>query len=92
MKTNLPVSQQDIDYSESDVFVTKTDTKGIITYANDTFVKISGFSRAELIGENHNLVRHPDMPSWAFADLWQTVKQGYAWRGIVKNRSNLNFA
>ena len=87
MKTNLPVSQQDIDYSESDVFVTKTDTKGIITYANDTFVKISGFSRAELIGENHNLVRHPDMPSWAFADLWQTVKQGYAWRGIVKNRS-----
>ena len=87
MKTNLPVSQHEIDYSDSDVFVTKTDTKGIITYANDTFVKISGFAPEELLGKNHNLVRHPDMPEWAFADLWKTLKSGYVWRGIVKNRA-----
>lgn len=87
MKTNLPVTQRDIDYPETDVIITKTDTKGVITYANDAFVKISGFSREELVGKNHNMVRHPDMPSWAFADLWQTVKSGYAWRGLVKNRA-----
>jgi methyl-accepting chemotaxis protein/aerotaxis receptor len=87
MKTNLPVTQRDIDYPESDVIVSKTDTKGIITYANDTFVKISGFSREELVGKNHNMVRHPDMPPLAFADLWQTIQSGYAWRGIVKNRT-----
>jgi len=87
MKTNLPVTQRDIDYPESQVFVTKTDTKGIITYANDSFVEISGFSREELIGKNHNLVRHPDMPPWAFKSLWDTVKSGHPWRGIVKNRA-----
>jgi len=87
MKTNLPVTQRNIDYLESDVFVTKTDPKGVITYANDAFVQISGFSRAELIGKSHNVVRHPDMPEWAFADLWKTVKSGFAWRGLVKNRA-----
>lgn len=87
MKKNLPITQHEIDYPESAVFVTKTDTKGSITYANDSFVEISGFGREELLGENHNVVRHPDMPPWAFADLWQTVKSGHPWRGIVKNRA-----
>ena len=87
MKINLPVTQKNIDYSESEVFVTKTDIKGITTYANDSFVKISGFSREELVGKNHNVVRHPDMPPWAFEDLWKTVKQDLPWRGIVKNRA-----
>jgi methyl-accepting chemotaxis protein/aerotaxis receptor len=87
MKTNLPITQLNIDYLESDVFVTKTDPKGIITYANDAFVQISGFSREELVGKSHNVVRHPDMPEWAFADLWKTVKSGFAWRGLVKNRA-----
>ena len=87
MKKNLPVTRQEIDYSEEDVFVTKTDAKGIITYANDSFVNISGFSREELVGKNHNVVRHPDMPPWAFEDLWKTVKQDLPWRGIVKNRA-----
>ncbi len=87
MKRNLPVTQHEIDYAESDVFVTRTDPKGTITYANDAFVEISGFSREELVGKNHNLVRHPDMPEWAFADLWQTVKSGHPWRGLVKNRA-----
>ncbi|MEW6563732.1 MAG: PAS domain-containing methyl-accepting chemotaxis protein [Pseudomonadota bacterium] len=60
---------------------------GVITYANDAFVEISGYSRGELIGQHHNIVRHRDMPKWAFADLWQTVKSGHPWRGIVKNRT-----
>ncbi len=87
MKRNLPITQHEIDYAESDVFVTRTDPKGIITYANDSFVEISGFSREELVGKNHNVVRHPDMPEWAFADLWKTVKSGHPWRGLVKNRA-----
>jgi len=87
MKNNLPVTQREIDYSESLVFASKTDTKGVITYANDAFVKISGFSREELIGSNHNIVRHPDMPEWAFADLWKTVSEGHPWRGYIKNRA-----
>jgi aerotaxis receptor len=87
MRTNLPVTQHEVEYSESQVFVTKTDTKGVITYANDSFVQISGFSREELIGQSHNIVRHPDMPGWAFRSLWDTVKSGHPWRGIVKNRA-----
>jgi PAS domain S-box-containing protein len=87
MKKNLPVTQREIDYAQSAVFVTKTDNKGIITYANDAFVAVSGFSREELLGTNHNIVRHPDMPEWAFGDLWKTVKGGHPWRGIVKNRA-----
>ncbi len=87
MKNNQPITQREIDYSESNVFITKTDIKGIITYANDSFVEISGFSSEELIGKNHNLVRHPDMPTCAFEDLWATVKKGRPWRGAVKNRA-----
>jgi PAS domain S-box-containing protein len=87
MKTNLPVTQHNIDYAESQVFVTKTDTRGIITYANDSFVEISGYTREELLGKSHNLVRHPDMPEWVFRSLWDTVKSNYPWRGIVKNRA-----
>lgn len=87
MKKNLPVTQREIDYPESAVFVTKTDTKGVITYANDAFVEISAFSREGLIGSNHNIVRHPDMPEWAFSDLWNTVQAGYPWRGYVKDRT-----
>lgn len=67
--------------------VTKTDLRGVITYANPAFVEISGFTRAELIGAHHNIVRHPDMPAAAFADLWRTVKAGAPWRGLVKNRT-----
>ena len=87
MKNNGPVTQHEIDYPESVVFVTRTDPKGIITDANDSFVHISGFDRSELIGKSHNVVRHPDMPQWAFADLWATVKSGRVWRGCVKNRA-----
>ena len=87
MKNNGPVTQREIEYPESAVFVTRTDLKGVVTDANDAFVQISGYSLDELVGSSHNLVRHPDMPSWAFADLWATVKKGHPWRGIVKNRA-----
>ena len=72
---------------EGTVLVSRTDLRGIVTYANENFVKISGYTRDELVGKGHNVVRHPDMPSAAFKDLWQTVRAGHAWRGIVKNRA-----
>ncbi len=86
MKMNLPITDHEIDYSSDSVIVSTTDLKGALTYANEDFIKISGFSKEELIGKNHNLVRHPDVPPAAFADLWQTLHDGKAWMGIVKNR------
>ena len=87
MKINQPVSQTEKPYPKGRYLVSKTDLKGIITYANDVFVELSGFSREELVGKNHNIVRHPDMPPQAFEDLWRTVKEGLPWQGIVKNRA-----
>ncbi|MCG9123920.1 PAS domain-containing protein [Laribacter hongkongensis] len=75
MKVNLPVTRNETPFTRGTI-VTKTDLKGVITYANDAFVEISGFSREELIGQSQNIVRHPDMPKAAFADLWQTIKAG----------------
>jgi len=70
---------------ENELIVSRTDLNGIITYVNDTFIKISGFSESELIGKNHNIVRHPDMPKSAFIDLWDTIKKEKKWNGNVKN-------
>lgn len=86
MKNNQPVTQQEQDYPEGAILASRTDLKGIITYANRAFIEISGFTEDELIGENHNMVRHPDMPPAAFQDLWDTVHAGKPWTGIVKNR------
>ena len=86
MKNNQPVTQREVPFPPNIYLVSRTDLKGIITYANDAFVDISGFTRDELIGKNHNMVRHPDMPEAAFHDLWATVKSGLPWRGLVKNR------
>ncbi len=68
------------------MIVTKTDLKGVITYCNQAFVDVSGRSREEIIGAPHNIVRHPDMPPEAFADLWKTVKANKPWQGVIKNR------
>ncbi|BEV08139.1 methyl-accepting chemotaxis protein [Methylophilus sp. DW102] len=86
MKINLPVTQKEIELKEDASIVSKTDLKGAITYINREFIEISGFSEAELIGKNHNIIRHPDMPAAAFEDLWRTVKAGKPWNGMVKNR------
>jgi aerotaxis receptor len=86
MRTNLPVTQQEYDYSGAQMIVSTTDTKGFITHCNHAFVDISGYTREELIGQNHNMIRHPDVPAVAFKDLWITIGRGRPWSGIVKNR------
>mgnify|MGYP000969019002 FL=1 len=69
------------------IIVSETDEKGIILYANSDFFKIAGYSMEELIGKPHNLVRHKDMPKVAFEGLWETIRAGKIWKGIVKNRT-----
>jgi aerotaxis receptor len=86
MRVNMPVTNVEQHLKEGEYIVSKTDTKGQITYVNQTFLDISGFSMEEAIGSHHNMVRHPDMPPAAFADLWKTLKSGKPWRGMVKNR------
>ena len=87
MRINEPVTHNEIVMREDQFLVTKTDLKGIMTFVNRDFIEISGFSRDELVGKNHNMVRHPDMPPAAFEDLWKTVKEEKPWVGMVKNRS-----
>jgi aerotaxis receptor len=86
LRTNLPVTGIEYPLQDGQSIVSKTDTKGRITYVNPTFVEVSGFAEEELIGKAHNIVRHPDMPPEAFADLWQTLQAGEPWTGLVKNR------
>lgn len=86
MKNNGHVTQNEVNFGENEVLVSMTDTKGVITYANDAFVKVSGFSREELIGKSHNIVRHPDVPPGVFQNLWDDLKKEKSWIGIVKNR------
>jgi aerotaxis receptor len=86
MKTNLPVTGIEYILKDSETVVSKTDLKGKITYVNQDFINISGFSEQELIGAPQNIVRHPDMPAEAFEDFWRTIKSGKAWTGLVKNR------
>ncbi|WFE70490.1 methyl-accepting chemotaxis protein [Halomonas sp. M1] len=86
MRNNQPVSQREVELKGDDFLVSRTDLKGRITYANPAFIQISGFRHDELIGAPHNLIRHPDMPPAAFANLWQTIETGETWRGLVKNR------
>jgi len=72
---------------ETSLLVSETDAKGVIVYADETFVKFSQYSLEELIGKPHNLIRHPDMPKIAFKEMWETIKQGNVWQGFVKNRT-----
>ena len=71
---------------EQELIISRTDLTGVLTYVNETFAMISGYEVDELIGNPHNIVRHPDMPKSVFKDLWETLKRGESWQGIVKNR------
>ena len=86
MRNNQPVTQQEYLLPDGMTIVSRTDPKGRITYINEDFLVASGFSEAELMGQAHNIVRHPDMPEEAFADLWVAMKAGRPWTGVVKNR------
>ncbi len=86
MKINMPVTQREVELGDTDLIVSKTDLKGQITYINEDFIRISGFSEDELIGQPHNVVRHPDMPVEAFEDMWRALKAVRPWVGLVKNR------
>lgn len=86
MSSNRYVTQQNTPLTDDTTLMSTTDLDSYITHANDTFVNISGYSLSELTGQPHNLVRHPDMPKAAFADMWYTLQQGEPWSGIVKNR------
>ncbi|MBK1712989.1 methyl-accepting chemotaxis protein [Rubrivivax gelatinosus] len=86
MRQNLPVTQREHPFPDGTTLMSMTDPRGKIVYANAAFVAISGYAREELVGQPHNIVRHPDVPAAAFADMWTTLKAGQAWTGIVKNR------
>ncbi|CUV66554.1 Signal transduction sensor histidine kinase [Sulfurovum sp. enrichment culture clone C5] len=70
---------------EDGLIVSSTDLKGIVTYANRKFCEMSGYKKEELIGANHNIIRHPDMPRVAFDNLWSKIRNGQEWEGVVKN-------
>ena len=70
---------------ENELIISRTDLKGVITYVNETFAEISGYEADELIGQPHNIVRHPDMPKSAFVDVWKTIQEGKVWSGYIKN-------
>ncbi|BAU73567.1 methyl-accepting chemotaxis protein [Metapseudomonas furukawaii] len=86
MRNNQPITQRERSFPTEQRLISTTDSKGIITYCNEAFVEISGYSREELIRSPHNLVRHPDVPPAVFGHMWSTLKQGRPWMGIVKNR------
>lgn len=86
MRNNQPVTQKEFPVRPDCAIISHTDSQGNIVYVNDEFVEYAGFSREELIGKPHNIIRHPDMPTEAFRDMWQTLKSGRAWQGMVKNR------
>jgi aerotaxis receptor len=86
MRTNLPVTQQGFQFGSEQTLVSVTDLKGRITYCNQAFTEVSGYFTGELLGQPHNMVRHPDMPEEAFRDMWATIQGKLPWTGLVKNR------
>ncbi|MBV8034355.1 PAS domain-containing methyl-accepting chemotaxis protein [Roseateles sp.] len=86
MRSNLPVTQNSYAFPADQTLISITDLKGRITYCNTNFVTVSGFTNDELMGQPHNIVRHPDMPEEAFRDLWETIQSGLPWGALVKNR------
>ncbi|QJI15603.1 methyl-accepting chemotaxis protein [Pseudomonas sp. ADAK22] len=86
MKINLPVTGRNVDFAPDANILSTTDLTSAMTYANQDFIDVCGYSRDELLGSPHNLLRHPDMPPAAFAHMWRTLKSGRSWMGMVKNR------
>lgn len=86
MRNNQPITGREFPFPQGKTVISYTDLKGQITRANEIFIELSGFTKEELIGQPHNLVRHPDMPAEAFRDMWDTLKNGRPWSGLVKNR------
>ncbi|WP_303806350.1 methyl-accepting chemotaxis protein [Aeromonas rivipollensis] len=85
-RKHVQIQDSEVEFPADVQLVSTTDLRGVITYANPAFCRIAGYHVDELVGHNHNLVRHPDMPKAAFADLWDRLKEGNPWRGMVKNR------
>ncbi|MDX3958784.1 PAS domain-containing protein [Aliarcobacter skirrowii] len=79
--------RKEVFLEQDTIIVSQTNSKGEIIFANADFCRIAGFRLDELVGKPHNLVRDKDIPSWAFEDLWKTIKAGKIWKGIVKNRT-----
>ncbi|CAI8892800.1 methyl-accepting chemotaxis protein [Kosakonia sp. YIM B13611] len=86
MKRNTPVTQKEYLLNDGATLLSTTNTHSHITYANTAFIDASGFTEDQLMGEAHNIIRHPDMPPAAFGDMWFTIQQGDSWTGMVKNR------
>lgn len=86
MRKNLPITGNERTFPKEQQLISSTDIKGTILHCNDAFISISGFSREELVGKPHNIVRHPDMPEAAFKTMWSYLHQGKPWMGLVKNR------
>ncbi|KAB8305196.1 PAS domain-containing protein [Rouxiella chamberiensis] len=86
MRNNQPVSQREYQYPDDATLMSTTDADSHITYANDAFIEVSGFASEDIIGQPHNIVRHPEMPPSAFKDMWATLQQGFPWTALVKNR------
>jgi PAS domain S-box len=86
MRANLPVTQQENPFPHGTTLVSVTDAKGRILYCNQAFIEVSGFTSDELLGQPHNVIRHPDVPEETFRDLWDTIQGGRPWSAVVKNR------
>ncbi|WP_283743448.1 PAS domain-containing methyl-accepting chemotaxis protein [Sideroxydans sp. CL21] len=86
MRNNQPVTQREYSLKSGSVLVSRTNAKGQIDYANEDFYTAAGFAQKDIINQPHNIIRHPDMPAEAFRDLWETLKRGRPWSGLVKNR------
>lgn len=76
---------KEVEFPDGELITSRTDLDGVITHANESFVIMSGWKREELIGQPHDILRHPDMPRAAFANLWETIAKGEKWHGYVKN-------
>ena len=86
MRTNLPITEKEYDFPSEELLMSTTDSRGHITHCNAAFIRVSGFTMEELMGQPHNMVRHPHMPPEAFKDMWSTIGNGRNWSGLVKNR------